>query len=84
MDPFNVLVLKVAGGVAGCVLLVYVFYRAVLFAKKAGSAGSDGQLVGIALMFSLVGTAIAPTPPREVTTISRESRRDQDKPGDPA
>jgi hypothetical protein len=75
------LVLKVAGGGAGFALFVYILYRAVLAAKKMGSKDTGGQAVGIFLTF--LGPVIAPTPPREATTESRELKRDQDESGDP-
>jgi hypothetical protein len=81
VDSLAVLILKVAGGGAGFALFVYVLYRGVLAAKRLGSKGSGGQAVGIFLTF--LGPVIAPTPPREVTTESRELKRDQDEPGDP-
>ena len=81
VDSLAVLVLKVAGGGAAFALLVYLLYRAVLAAKKAGRKGTGGQAVGIFLTF--LGPVIAPAPPREVTTESRELKRDQDESGDP-
>jgi len=81
VDPLAVLVLKVAGGGGGFALFVYVLYRLLLAAKKAGRTGSGGQIVGIFLIF--LGPVIAPTPSGEVATESRELKRDQDESGDP-
>lgn len=81
MDPL-VLLLKVAGGVGGFALFVYVLYRLVLAAKKTGRAGSGGQIVGTALMVFGVVIAPIPPPPMDVATESRELKRNQDD-GDP-
>ena len=83
MDPLVVAVLKAAGTVGGFALFVYVLYRLVLAAKKAGRTGSAGQIVGLGLMiFGAVLAPAPPPPPREVATESREQKRNQDT-GDP-
>ena len=81
MDPLLVVVLKVVGGAAGFALFVYVLYRGVMVAKKAGRAGMGGQIVGTALMFFSFGTALDPA--REVAAESRKLKRNQDGSGDP-
>ena len=81
MDPLLVVVLKVVGGAAGFGLFVYVLYRGVMAAKKAGRAGMGGQIVGTALMFFSFGTALDPA--REVAAESRKLKRNQDGSGDP-
>jgi hypothetical protein len=81
VNSLVVLFLQVAGGGAALALFLYALYRAVLAAKKAGRKGSGGQAVGIFLTF--LGPVIAPSPPRELTTESRELKRDQDESGDP-
>jgi hypothetical protein len=80
VDPLTVLVLKVAGVGGGFAVFVYLLYRAVRSAKKAGRMGSGGEIVGVFLMF--LGPVISPAPSREVATESR--KRDQDASGDPA
>jgi len=79
VDTLLALVLKVAGG-GGCfALFVYLLYRAVLGARKAGGTGS-GEILAVLLLG--LGTGIAPAPPREVKTESRQLG-DQDESGDP-
>ena len=82
VDPLVLLVLKVSGSVGGCALFVYGLYRLVLATRKAGRAGSGGQIVGMALM--AIGAVLAPTPPLppKVVTESRELKRNEDD-GDP-
>ena len=80
VHPLVVAVLQAAGVLGGFAVLVYAFYRAVLGAKKAGRTGA-GELIAGLLMF--LGTIVAPAPPREVATESREQKRDQDESGDP-
>jgi hypothetical protein len=77
VDALVVLVLKVACGGAGVLLFVYVLYRLVLGAKKAGGTCSAEVLAVILLS---LGIGIAPVPPREVKI---ELKRDQDESGDP-
>lgn len=79
VDTLFALVLKVAGAGAGFALFVYVLYRAVLGAKKAGGTAS-GEILAVLLLG--LGTGIAPAPPREVKTESRQLG-DQDESGDP-
>jgi hypothetical protein len=77
VDPLVVAVLKAAGFVGSFTLLVYVLYRAVLRAKKAGATGSAEILATLVLA---LGTGIAPAPPREVKI---EQKRDENESGDP-
>ena len=77
MGPLAVAVLKAVGIVGGFALLVYVLYRAIFAAKKAGGAGSAELLATLLLT---IGIGIAPAPPREVKI---ELKRDQDESGDP-
>ena len=77
VDPLVVLVLKVAGVGAGFALFVYVLYRGALGAKKARGTGA-GEILAVLLL--VLGTGIAPAPPREVKI---ELKRDQDESGDP-
>lgn len=77
-----ILLLKVAGGVGGFALFVYVLFRLVLAAKKAGRTGSGGEIVGIALMIFGVVFAPVPPPPPPQPTESRELKRNEDD-GDP-
>ena len=77
VDPLVVSVLKAAGTVGGFALFVYVLYRAVFAAKKAGGTGSAEVL---AVLLLALGIGIAPAPPREVKI---ELKRDQDESRDP-
>jgi hypothetical protein len=77
VDAWVVLLLEVAGVGAAFALFVYVLYRAVLGAKKAGGTGS-GEIMAVVLLN--LGVSIAPAPPREVKI---ELKRDQDESGDP-
>ena len=77
MGPLAVAVLKAVGIVGGFALLVYVLYRAIFAATKAGGAGSAELLATLLLT---IGIGIAPAPPREVKI---ELKRDQDGSGDP-
>jgi hypothetical protein len=81
MDPLLSVAIQVVGGAAGFALFVYVLYRGVMLAKKAGRAGMGGQIVGTALMFFSFGTALDPA--REVAAESRKLKRKQDGSGDP-
>jgi hypothetical protein len=72
-------VLKAAGVVGGLALFVYLLYRGVSGAKRAGGTGS-GELLVVLLLG--LGTGIAPAPPREVKTESRHLG-DKDDSGDP-
>lgn len=80
MDPLAILFLKVAGGVGGFALWVYVLCRIVAGARKTGRTGTGGQVVGVFL--TILGPVIAPAPPREVVTELRELKREDDS-GDP-
>ena len=81
MDSSIILLLQIVGACSGLVLVAYVLYRLVLAARKAGWAGRGEEIVApIVLLF---GPVIAPTPPREVSTESRELKREQDESGDP-
>jgi hypothetical protein len=77
-----VLLLKVASGVGGFAMFVYVLYRIVLAAKKSKRAGSGGEIVGVALMIFGVVFAPVPPPPQEVVTETRELKRNEND-GDP-
>ena len=79
MVDLVVLALKVAGSGACFALFVYVLYRAVLGAKKAGGTGA-GEILTVLVLG--LGTGIAPAPPREVKTESRHLG-DKDESGDP-
>jgi hypothetical protein len=80
MDLLVALVLKVAGGLGGVALSVYLLYRLVLAARKMGRTGTGGEIVGVFVM--LFGPTIAPPPPHEVAEESRELKRNEDD-GDP-
>ena len=78
MDQLPIgVVLKVVVGGGGFLLFVYVLYRLVLGAKKAGGTGSAEILASLLLA---LGIGIAPAPPREVKI---ELKRDKDESGDP-
>jgi hypothetical protein len=77
VDPLVVSVLKAAGVAVAFALFVYVLYRAVLRARKAGGTGSAELL---ATLLVTLGASIAPVPPPEVKI---ELKRDEDESGDP-
>ena len=83
VDSLVIAVLKAAGIVGGFCVFFYLLYRGVSAAKKAGKRGFGGEVVVGLLIF--LGTVVAPVPPREATTESREQKRDQDQDesGDP-
>jgi hypothetical protein len=81
VDALAVSVLKAAGVVGGFALFVYLLYRGVVGAKKAGRTGSVGEVVGILLM--IFGAVIVPSPPREVPVETRKQGGDEDESGDP-
>ena len=80
MDSSLVLLLKIVGACSGLVLVGYVLYRFVLAIKKAGWASRGEEIVAPFVL--LFGPVIAPVPPREVSTESRELKREQDESGD--
>jgi hypothetical protein len=81
VDALVVSLLKAAGTVGGFALFMYVAYRGVSGARRAGRAGSVGEIVGIFLM--IFGAVIVPAPPREVPVETRKLKREQDESGDP-
>ena len=81
MEPLVAAVLKAAATVGGFALLVYVLYRAVSAAKKAGRTSSAGQIVGVFL--TMFPGVIVPIPPPEVPTETRKVKRNQGESGDP-
>ena len=81
MNPLVVAAFKAAGTIAGFVLLVYVLWRAVSAAKKAGRTSTVGQIVGI--FVTLLPGVIVPVPPPETPAETRKVKRNQDESGDP-
>jgi hypothetical protein len=77
MEPLVVVMLEVVAGAAGVGLSVYLLYRLVLVARKIGRTEAGAQIAGIFVL--LFGPVVAPPPPREVASESRE----QDESGDP-
>lgn len=78
MEPLIVLVLKVVGGAGALALLIYLFYRLVLAARKIGRTEAGAQIAGVFVM--LFGPHIAPPPTREVTTETRKQGESGDPP----
>jgi hypothetical protein len=81
MEPLAVVVLKVLAGAGSVGLSVYVLYRLVLVARKIGRTEAGAQIAGIFVL--LFGPVVAPPPPREVATESREQDESGDPPIDP-
>ena len=81
MNPLVVAALKASGTIGGFAVFIYVVYRIVLAAKKAGRTSSVGQIVGI--FVTMFPGVIVPVPPPEVPTETRKAKRNQDESGDP-